>query len=61
MRNPDRLDAFYEHVRDIHKNYFPDWRFSQFISNFLCWYGKDPFYLEEGDFLEKLKEFTKEI
>lgn len=58
MRNPKRLDKFYKELCEIHKKECPDWRFSQFIMNFLSWYGKDPFYLEEDNFLEKIKEFV---
>lgn len=64
MRDPNRLDKFYEDFRDIHKKNFPDWRFGQLISNFLGWYvGKygDPFFPEEDKMIEKFKEYTKEI
>ena len=61
MRNPNRLDGFYNELKKIHKENFPDWRFGQFIYNFLSWYGRDPFYLEENDFLEKANEFVNSI
>lgn len=61
MRNPDRLDEFYNILKEYHKNYFPDWRFGQLIVNFQRWYGmyteKDIFHLEEEDFLRALKKF----
>ena len=61
MRNPDRLDKFYDILKEVHKNYFPDWRFGQLIVNFQHWYGmyaeKDIFYLEEDDFLRALRKF----
>ena len=60
MRDPDRLDYFYEVLKKDHKNYFPDWRFGQLIYNFLGWYGADPFYLEEDAFLQEWKKFIKE-
>lgn len=56
MRNPDRLDSFYEELKKMHKDKVPDWRFGQLILNFIRWYG-DPFFLEEKGFLEKLREF----
>ena len=59
MRDPARLDKFYKELLRIHKTYCPDWRFMQFISNFVCWYGNDPFYMEEQKVLEKLKEYCK--
>ena len=60
MRNPDRLDSFYFELKNIHKTYFPDWRFGQFMINFISWYG-DPFYLEEDTFLERIKEYIDEV
>lgn len=53
MRDPNRLDAFYAELCKIHKEQFPDWRFGQFISNLIT---RDPFYLEEEDFLKMIKE-----
>lgn len=60
MRNPERLDSFYEILKRIHKDYFPDWRFGQFVVNFMGYYG-DPFYLEEDEFLKKLGEFVDTV
>ena len=57
MRNPDRLDPLYEYLKKVHKQNFPDWRFWQFISNFLSWYGKDPFYIEDEAVYEKIENF----
>jgi len=61
MRDPNRLDAFYNELAKVHKEHFPDWRFSQFIINFLAWYRGDPFYLEEGRFLEQVHKYVREI
>lgn len=61
MRDPNRLDAFYEKLKEIHKENFPDWRFSQLISNFADWYGGDIFYMEEDRLIELLEKFTKEV
>ena len=57
MRNVDRLDEFYEELKMIHAKFFPDWRFGQFICNFLSEYG-DPFYWEEDRFITKIKEYA---
>lgn len=57
MRDPKRFDKFYEELKKIHSQYFPDWRFGQFMINFMSWYG-DPFYLEEDDFMKKVEEFV---
>lgn len=37
MRDPNRLDSFYEKLHEVHKKAFPDWRFGQLMSNFLGW------------------------
>lgn len=62
MRNPDRLDSFYDEVKKIHKRYFPDWRFGQLFYNFSVWVsekkGRDLFYPEENVTLAYLKEFA---
>ena len=61
MRDPNRLDNFYEQMKQIHKENFPDWRFGQLIMNFLYWLGQDPFYMEEGRFIEKLNEYVASL
>ena len=61
MRDPNRLDAFYNELAKIHKESFPDWRFGQFMMNFLSWYGYDPFYIEENKFIEKLNEYVASL
>ena len=59
MRDPNRLDNFYENLKKLHKENVPDWRFGQLISNFQSWYGNDIFYLEENQFMSKLNEFFR--
>jgi len=61
LRDPNRLDRFYNDLKEIHKNNFPDWRFGQFMYNFLSWYGQDPFYLEESRFLEEVNKFVNSL
>lgn len=51
MRDVKRLDNFYNELKQIHKTYFPDWRFGQLISNFLSYISKDCFYWEEDKFI----------
>jgi len=62
MRDKNRLYGFYEQVRDIHINYFPDWRFGQLFYNFSVWVsrkkGRDLFFPEENVTLVYLKEFA---
>ncbi len=57
MRDPNRLDGFYEKLREYHKAYFPDMRFAQLMSSFFSWANTDGFYWEETKFLEKFKEY----
>lgn len=57
MRDINRIDTFCAEIAKLWKENFPDWRFGQFIFNFLSWYGKDPFFLEEDKFLEQIKLF----
>ena len=62
MRDPKRLDGFYDEVKRIHKEYFPDWRFGQLMTNYLRWLydgGTDPFFPEEDRILECLKEYAR--
>lgn len=63
MRDPNRLDSFYEELKNIHKEYFSDWRFMQFMCNFSRWLMNecmsDGFYLEEKKALERIREFAE--
>lgn len=66
MRNPKRLDAFYEELKKIHQEVLPDWRFGQLIINFQRWMSikkniDDIFFIEEEDILRYLKEFINGI
>ena len=60
MRNPERLNDFYEKMKELHKKYVPDWRWGQLVYNFICEHG-DPFYWEEEETLERLEEYLKEV
>ncbi len=63
MRDPNRLDKFYEEIKMIHKKDFTDLRFGQLMVNFISWYTKkygDIFFPEEDKFLEKFKEFAND-
>lgn len=59
MRDPNRLNELYDYLKEIHKQNFPDWRFFQFMVNFIQWYGRDPFYLEDDKIKEKIEHFVK--
>ena len=60
-RYADRLDRFYDVLRDVHKEHFPDWRFGQLMTNFLGWVysvkKRDPFFPEEDEMLMYIREY----
>lgn len=63
MRNPNRLDNFYDEMKKLHKKYFPDWRFGQLCFNFFAWIQhekhRDIFFPEEEEMLNLFKEYIK--
>ena len=62
MRDPKRLDNFYDEFKKIHKKYWPDMRFGQLCSNFFGWlyqtHKVDLFFPEEDRMLEYLNEYA---
>lgn len=44
--------------------HFPDWRFGQFVYNFIVWLNNrksiDPFFPEEEEMLKLLREYAGE-
>lgn len=64
IRNPERIDEFTTELNRIWKTYYPQWRFGQFISNFLGFVGGikkiDIFFPEEPEMLAYLKEYRGE-
>lgn len=66
MRDPERLNEIYETIEKDHKEKLPDWRMGQLWSNFLgILYdktgGRDPFYIEDAEFLAQWKDFIKNL
>lgn len=61
MRDPNRLEPLYDYLKEVHSKHFPDWRFFQFIENFMSWLGRDPFYIEDDQVKELMEKFVKEI
>ena len=63
MRDPKRLDSFYEEMKGIHQKEFPDWRFGQLCSNFFGWLmsekGIDLFFPEEDKMIDYFREFAE--
>jgi hypothetical protein len=43
----------------------PDWRFGQFILNFISWYYNkyktDIFYIEDDEMIKYIKEFVNKV
>lgn len=63
MRNPERIDEFCDELKLLwHK--VPDWRFGQLMSNVLGVVyerkNRDPFYMEDAEMLNALKELFEE-
>lgn len=62
MRKVERLDKFYDELKEIHKKSFPDMRFGQLMMNFLGFVNstkkRDPFFPEEDEMLELFKEYA---
>ena len=62
MRDPNRIDEFCEVLKqEWHK--VPDWRFGQFVSNFLgTVYSntkRDPFFIEDNEMKTELEDFIR--
>ena len=64
IKNPERIDDFTSELNRIWKTYYLDWRFGQFMSNFLGFVQsekkRDPFFPEESEMLTYLKEYCGE-
>lgn len=65
MRDINRLDKFYDELKEIHKKNFPDWRFGQLIVNILAdWQAKtkrDIFFPEEDEIIQIFRDYVKEV
>lgn len=63
IREVERLDIFYEELSNIHKEYFPDWRFGQLCSNIFGWLMSekkvDLFFPEEDKMIEYIREYAE--
>ena len=65
-RKAERLDSLYDTLHTIHKKYFTDWRFGQFISNFMNWCIQtqrcgDIFFPEDNKWELWIKEYVNEM
>ena len=61
MRDPNRLTSLYKTLESIHKDNIPDWRFLQFMENFISFVKItkkiDPFFVEDDELLALIAEF----
>lgn len=64
MRNPKRIKTFCDVLAGKWEHLFPDWRFGQFMSNFLGYvYSQaqiDIFFIEDDEMLDYLKEYLED-
>ena len=58
MRPIERLDRFYDELKRIHKEYFPDWREGQLFYNMACELKEDPFFWETDKAIEFIQEYA---
>ena len=62
MRDINRLDKFYDELKEIHKKNFPDWRFGQLLVNVLAdWQAetkRDIFFLEEDEMIQIFRDYV---
>lgn len=65
MRDPNRLDEFYDKLKELHKEFLPDIRFGQFCSNFFGWLYQekkiDMFFPEENVMIKYIEEYCKGV
>ena len=64
MRDPNRLYKFYENLRNVHMEHFPDMRFGQLCYNFFGWLaerGVDYFFPEETELLIALDRYVSVV
>lgn len=61
MRDPARLDKFYDRLKELHKKEVPDWRVGQLFINLYRWIvyeeNIDMFFLEEDRLIELIEKF----
>lgn len=61
MRDPNRIWDITNYIADKWHDTCPDWRFMQLMSNFITWLGRDPFYMQDDDFLQKFYEYMETL
>lgn len=61
MRDPKRLDDFYDKLKELHKKNCPDWRIAQLFCNLQCFCRQDLFYMEDDRLLKKFEEYFESM
>ena len=61
MRDSNRLDNSYEEIKELHRMLSPDLRIGQFLLNFIESQSKDLYYMEDREFIQKLRDYVKEV
>lgn len=59
MRDPNRLDKFYDTLKELHKKYAPDIRVGQLFCNLQRQEENDLFYYEEDKLLKVIRKRLK--
>ena len=59
MRDEGRIMPLMMQAGRLWQYHCPDWRFMRLMSNFALWYGADPFYMEDDEFIKKFEEFLE--
>lgn len=59
MRPIERLDTFYDELKRIHKEYFPDWREFQLFYNMFSDMKEDPFYWETDKAISFIRDYAE--
>ena len=57
MRDEGRIIPLVMKVGRLWQYHCPDLRFMQLMSDFALWYGEDPFYMEDDEFLTQFQKF----
>ena len=55
MRDSKRIRPNWQKIAEIHEH-FPDWRMGQFMFNVLSLFREDPYFLEDDEFIDKIRE-----
>lgn len=61
MRDEGRIIPLVMKVGRLWQWCCPNLRFMQLMSNFAVWYGADPFYMEDDEFLTQFQKFIDEM